>query len=163
MTRRNVERVWEHIDGHGAKWTAKYPPVEGKEILYMQDNLKLADENRITLEMMAKYGVRNVRGGDWCKLKMTRNEIRDLEKKIKTSKSKSRGPAKKKSDSRGFCIRCSKRQRKNIAKPLCGECYDIWIFYANSDYQEKCCNYCGKKSRTTIDRPLCRSCWTARQ
>ena len=54
LTRRNVERIWQHIDGKGAAWTKKYPPKEGKEILSFQDGLKSSDEDRVTLEMMAR-------------------------------------------------------------------------------------------------------------
>ena len=97
MTRKNIQRVLDHIDGKGASWTKKYPPSDSKPIISFQENMKESDENRVTLETMAKYGVRNVRGGDWCKVRMTQGEITQLEKKISNiSKSpRKKSPSKK--------------------------------------------------------------------
>lgn len=82
LTRRNIDRVLDHIDGKGAAWTKKYPPSNSKPILSFQEGLKVSDEDKITLETMKRYGVKNVRGGSWCKVNMTQNEIRALEVKI---------------------------------------------------------------------------------
>ena len=95
LTRKNVERIWQHIDCKGAAWTKKYPPKEGREILFMEDGLKVADEDRITLETMSKYGVRNVRGGQWCRVNMSTKQISELESLIKSKFRKT--AAKKKS------------------------------------------------------------------
>jgi predicted GIY-YIG superfamily endonuclease len=82
MTRRNIDRVLDHIDGKGAAWTKKYPPSETKPIFSFQEGLRLSDENRITLEMMKKFKVSNVRGGSWCKVRMSMNEIKKVQKEI---------------------------------------------------------------------------------
>ena len=107
MTRRNIDRVLDHIDGKGAAWTKKYPPSETKPILSFQENLRESDENRITLETMAKYGVRNVRGGDWCRVRLPIEELRALEKKIgkKTTK---KNTAKKSPKRKVTCGRCGR-------------------------------------------------------
>ena len=60
MTRRNVKRVLQHIDGKGAAWTKKYPPQKTKPVLSFNEGLRVSDEDRITLETMKKYGVRTV-------------------------------------------------------------------------------------------------------
>ena len=65
MTRKNIDRVLAHIDGKGAAWTKKYPPSGTKPILSFQEGLREADEDRITLQMMKKYGVKNVWVGQW--------------------------------------------------------------------------------------------------
>ena len=165
LTRKNVERIWQHIDGKGAAWTKKYPPKEGKEILFMEDGLKVADEDRITLETMSKYGVRNVRGGQWCRVNMSTKQISELESLIKSKFRKT--AAKKKSTVRktakrttkGHCIRCGKKKKLDFQKPLCGNCYEEWAFYGNPDYEENCCHKCGRNWSTTIDKPLCIHCW----
>tara|TARA_Y100000588_G_scaffold272329_1_gene288153 strand:- start:266 stop:895 length:630 start_codon:yes stop_codon:yes gene_type:complete len=90
MTRRNIERIWEHIGGEGAKWTEKYPPVRGKEIVSYQSNLHLIDEDRITLETMFEYGIQNVRGGKWCQIVLPKKTVRNLEKEMKKMSSKPR-------------------------------------------------------------------------
>ena len=157
-TKRNIERIWEHIEGDGAKWTKRYPPVEGREVFYMQDGHKPPDEDRITLETMAKRGVRNVRGGKWCKMRMSQKEISALEKKVKSVSKKPVNKSKRTSN-KGFCIRCKRRKKYEFAKPLCNGCYDIWVEYSNPDYIEDHCHKCGKQWDTTIDSPLCISCW----
>ena len=82
MTTRNLARIWEHVEGEGAKWTKKYPPMKGKEVKTMNDELFPFDENRITLEMMRDYGIQNVRGGSWCQMKLTSRQIYGIEKRI---------------------------------------------------------------------------------
>ena len=63
----------------GSKWTKKHQP---EKILYFEDDLKDVDENRITFEKMKQYGVRNVRGGDYCTVNMSERSIRKLEVKL---------------------------------------------------------------------------------
>ena len=82
MTTRNIQRVWEHIDGKGAKWTKKYPPLVGDEVESMQNGLELSDENRITIETMHKHGIENVRGGSWCAMDLTYRQIRQISRRI---------------------------------------------------------------------------------
>ena len=86
MTKRNIERIWEHIDGKGAAWTKKYPPCEGNEILYFEEGLDPSDENRKTIEMMKRFGIHNVRGGDYCRVKMPSIEVARLRRKINSLK-----------------------------------------------------------------------------
>jgi predicted GIY-YIG superfamily endonuclease len=111
MTRRNVKRVLQHIDGKGAAWTKKYPPQKTKPVLSFNEGLRVSDEDRITLETMKKYGVRNVRGGSWCKVNMSSREINKLEKKISTLK--------KKQATRRRRRKCSRCGRTNHIKPNC--------------------------------------------
>ena len=172
MTRRNIDRVLDHIDGKGAAWTKKYPPSDSKPIISFQENLRESDENRITLETMAKYGVRNVRGGDWCKVRMPQSEIYQLERKVNR---KSKSPAKKSTRyksskskpkpkvTKGYCIKCGNRKKYDFKKPMCKDCY-----YESDPYDEwedewededGCCHKCGKDWDTTVDAPLCISCW----
>lgn len=93
MTRKNIDRVLAHIDGKGAAWTKKYPPSGTKPILSFQEGLREADEDRITLKMMKKFDVKNVRGGQWCQVNMSAAKIREL-KKLANSSKKSASKAK---------------------------------------------------------------------
>ena len=159
LTRRNIDRVLDHLDGAGASWTRKYPPVQRNPVVSFQEGLRESDEDRITLETMAKYGVRNVRGGQWYRVKLSDAKIRELEK---LSRSKKKVRAKKKAKpkvAKGYCIRCGDRKKFDFQKPLCKDCYDEWAFYSNPDYEEDCCHKCGRDWSTTIDRPLCTNCW----
>ena len=66
-SRKNCERFNEHFNGCGSEWTKKYKPINVLE--YHEGNKQ--DEDRITLQLMKKLGWWNVRGGQWCKVKMS--------------------------------------------------------------------------------------------
>ena len=79
-TNHTFQRFNQHVTGDGAEWTKKY---KVKDLFEFHKNRTDADENRITLQMMKKYGARNVRGGSWTKVDMSDNEIRRFEKTLK--------------------------------------------------------------------------------
>ena len=64
-------RLENHFCSSGSKWTKKYTPLKLHELIPDQSN---HDEQRITQEYMAKYGIDNVRGGPWCKLTLEQSE-----------------------------------------------------------------------------------------
>ena len=58
----NLNRRWkQHATNKGSKWTKLHKPIKMVEV-WQDANLEL--ENKITYELMNKYGVTNVRGGD---------------------------------------------------------------------------------------------------
>lgn len=162
LTTKNIDRVLAHLDGKGAKWTKKYPPSNSKPILRFEEGLKESDENRITLETMAKYGVKNVRGGDWCKVRMSKKEIDALQelvnKKFKKRGSKSKSKTKSKTKSKGYCIRCRDSKTYDFEKPMCLDCYRDWQYEPEGFYEDYC-HCCGKLADTLLEKPLCISCW----
>lgn len=56
-------RIGEHFLGEGAKWTKINKP---HEVLGYTKELNNLHEDYMTLLMMKKHGVDNVRGGRWC-------------------------------------------------------------------------------------------------
>ena len=175
MTRRNIQRIWEHIDGEGAKWTKKYPPLEGREVVFMKDGLHKIDEDRITIEQMREHGYHNVRGGQWCHIKLNETQIKTIKTKIKElpkqksksrpdigqyyrSKAMNRNNQKNKIPTKGYCIRCSERKKYDFDKPMCLECYREWQ-YDDDEYYEEYCHRCGKSNDTTLEKPLCLKCY----
>ena len=108
-TNHTFQRFNQHKSGSGAKWTQKH---KVKDLFAFHKNMKDTDENKITIQMMKKYGVRNVRGGSWTKVNMTEAEIKRLEKRInargkrrtKSSSTKKTTKAKK----RISCTRCGR-------------------------------------------------------
>ena len=93
-TTKGVERIQDHIDENGAKWTKKYAPV--KPIPWSQtppgktkatpNNKVDNDEDKLTLKLMKEHGIKNVRGGSWCMVKMRQKTKRELEGLIEGKK-----------------------------------------------------------------------------
>ena len=67
-TKSPINRLDDHCNFGGSKWTQKYNPVEIIEVI---PNCEDSYENEKTLEYMVKYGWENVRGGSWCKVNMS--------------------------------------------------------------------------------------------
>lgn len=65
--REHGQRFNEHFKDKGAEWTKRYKPV----IVLRQFSGTLEDEDETTLLMMEEHGWTNVRGGKWCKVKMS--------------------------------------------------------------------------------------------
>ena len=59
----------------------------------------------------------------------------------------------------GHCIRCGKSVDFDADKPLCGQCYQIWVRYADPDYAEKYCHRCGEENAASMAKPLCLPCF----
>lgn len=100
-TNHTFQRFNQHATGSGAKWTKKHPVVD---LHAFHPNMKDSDENKLTIQMMQNYGVRNVRGGSWTKVDMTEREIRALDNKVSLRKKK-RSQRRK---SGMFCTRCGR-------------------------------------------------------
>ncbi len=64
--RSNLERIDEHINGEGSKWTK----LHGFVGLLEQFPGTEEDEDKLTLSYMKKYGWWKVRGGKWCAVNM---------------------------------------------------------------------------------------------
>jgi len=66
-------RFLEHKYGnnHASEWTKKYKAVELLETKPMTSE---HDETKITIDLMKKYGIDNVRGGPWTSVVLTENE-----------------------------------------------------------------------------------------
>jgi len=82
-TNHTFIRFNQHVSGEGAKWTRKY---KVKDLFEFHKDMVDADENRITLLMMKKYGIENVRGGSWAQLKLSRKRVKSLERRINIRK-----------------------------------------------------------------------------
>ena len=107
-TNHTFQRFNQHKSGSGAKWTQKH---KVKDLFAFHKDMKDTDENKITIQMMKKYGVRNVRGGSWTKVNMTEAEIKRLEKRISArSKRRSKSSSTKKTT----------RPKKKISCTRCG-------------------------------------------
>ena len=82
-----------HKKGQGAIWTRKHRPVE---ILNVYKNCDHFDEDKYTKIYMDKYGIENVRGGSYTKVKLDNDVIKFLKKELSSIHDKCYGCGSKK-------------------------------------------------------------------
>ena len=88
--RSSMDRITEHIEKKGAKWTKAYPPLKkGYLHNFTTPGKTREDEDKRTLYLMKQHGIENVRGGSWCMVKMRKKTVRELEALISKPKPKS--------------------------------------------------------------------------
>lgn len=75
-------RLDKHFDGDGSTWTSKYPPLNIIDVISNCDDY---DENKYTIMYMEKHGIDNVRGGSFCQVNLSKENIATLNKMIKGS------------------------------------------------------------------------------
>jgi len=73
-------RIDKHFSSDGSFWTKKYKPVS---VLGLIPNCDAFDEDKQTIKYMEKYGINNVRGGSFCEIKLSDNNIITLNQMIK--------------------------------------------------------------------------------
>jgi predicted GIY-YIG superfamily endonuclease len=57
-----IGRYQQHVNGKGSAWTKKYEPMS---LVESRDGVSPLMEDMVTKEYMAKYGIKNVRGGSY--------------------------------------------------------------------------------------------------
>ncbi len=75
-------RMKDHKGGFGSKWTRIYPPVKMVRLI---PNCDVYDEDKYTLMYMERYGIRNVRGGSYCQVRLQDYQIKNLRNQIKSA------------------------------------------------------------------------------
>jgi predicted GIY-YIG superfamily endonuclease len=79
-TNQPAFRIEQHTKSNGSAWTKKYKPVTVIEILSNCDDY---DEDKNTIKYMEKYGVNNVRGGSFCEIRLSDDNITTLNQMIR--------------------------------------------------------------------------------
>ena len=124
-TEKGYKRIQAHEKKRGAAWTEKHPPV--KPIPYEQTpprknkatrkNKPNSDEDKLTLKLMEKHGIRNVRGGSWCMVKMRKKTFREIEGLIEKSKDNSCSRCGRSSHSTSKCFAGTHANGNKIGNP----------------------------------------------
>jgi hypothetical protein len=73
-------RLEKHFSSSGSVWTKKYTPISLLELIPNCDDY---DEDKYTIKYMEKYGINNVRGGSFCEIKLSDDNIMTLKQMIK--------------------------------------------------------------------------------
>lgn len=73
-------RLEQHFNSNGSTWTKKYKPTIVIELIPNCDDY---DEDKYTIKYMEQYGINNVRGGSFCEIKLSDNNISTLNQMIR--------------------------------------------------------------------------------
>lgn len=71
-----MARIKNHCEGNGSVWTKLYPVVKLVEMCDFED----FKEDMITKQYMKKFGVENVRGGQYCQVILPETQLAELER-----------------------------------------------------------------------------------
>jgi predicted GIY-YIG superfamily endonuclease len=77
------KRYQEHLDGKGAVWTKRYRPIALEKTI---PNASVFEEDKITKEYMAKYGIDKVRGGSYVETELSQFHLDALNMEIWAAK-----------------------------------------------------------------------------
>ena len=91
-TRDVSRRFQEHRDGVGAAWTRKYAPVAIEKTMPVTSPF---DEDKVTKEYMAMYGIDNVRGGPYVSEELEIGQRSEVQRAIWAAKD--------------CCVRCGRK------------------------------------------------------
>ena len=83
-------RIKQHFNQRStaAAWCKKYQPIKIVKILKDQTTY---DENKWTKIYMEKHGIENVRGGDYVRIKLPKDQIKSLQREIDGANDKCHG------------------------------------------------------------------------
>ena len=125
-----------------AAWCIKYKPIKTIEIKQEQT---IYDENKWTKVYMGKYGIDNVRGGDYVRIKLPTEQVKSLQREIDGANDKCHSCGKK-----GHFIRFCPNKRvsvinieknkeiKEIKEETVWECEYCLKHYETEKMCEKC-------------------------
>lgn len=78
-TKNSDLRMGQHFDGDGSTWTKKYKPTK---VIDVKSCFTVFDEENTTIAYMKEKGIYNVRGGSYCNVELTDNEVNIINKLI---------------------------------------------------------------------------------
>jgi len=124
-------RFTEHLTNKGAEWTKIYKPIK---VIEQYDNCDDYDEDKYTIKTMAIYGIENVRGGSFTKIKLSDQDYTTITTMINSAENK--------------CFNCNSKSHFIKDCP-----------HKQNETQSKACYKCGKwghiasecYSKTTIE------------
>jgi len=72
-------RFQQHLAGNGSAWTRKHRPLS---ISATYHNASPFDEDKVTKEYMARYGIHHVRGGVYVQINLPDEQKRSIQREI---------------------------------------------------------------------------------
>jgi len=145
-------RIKQHFNAKGAAWTKKHTPIQ---IIDIKKDETVYDENKWTKIYMQKYGIENVRGGDYVRVKLPEEQKRILKREIDGANDKCHScgetghfirfcPNKKKSTEKKalVCVKIPEKSKKEenveYEEEIVWECEICLKQYKTEEGCEKC-------------------------
>ena len=134
-------RIKAHFNGKGASWTKKYQPIK---IVDIKKDQTVYDENKWTKIYMQQYGIENVRGGDYVRVKLPKGDVEKLQRELDGANDKCH-----RCGETGHFIRFCKNKKKVENPPkeeeeIVWECELCLKHYSTEKECEMCENQCQK-------------------
>ena len=120
------KRFQQHLKGGGSAWTRKHSPIS---VLKTYTNVSHFEEDKVTKELMAKYGIDKVRGGSYSEVVLDRAQLESLEREIRGAKDLCNRCGK----SGHFANRCDEEDDEDDEEDVEDEDVDEWL-----------CDYCDR-------------------
>ena len=131
------KRIESHNDGEGSEWTRLYKPIK---CIYHKKGDE-ADEEAMTLRLMGKHGIDNVRGGSYSKIILSLSQkevviqqIRSINNECYKCGDNSHKASECIADNYNYCGLCCNNDGKEIY-PLYGK---IGTYYAGDNTYITC-------------------------
>src|SRR6185503_3268988 len=84
-TKNTDLRIGQHFNYDGSAWTKKDKPLK---VIDIKSCHTVFDEDNTTIAYMKEKGIYNVRGGVYCNIVLTENEVNTIEKLIASIENK---------------------------------------------------------------------------
>ena len=122
-------RLDSHFNSNGSEWTKIYKPIKVYELISDCDSY---DEDKYTLKYMNKEGIDNVRGGSFCQVELSDEQIKLINQMIKGASDKCFNCG----ESGHFMNKCMESKIKEYLKDINNENIQSETIRINSIYEE---------------------------
>ena len=133
-------RYFQHIDGKGSAWTSKFHPLS---IIEKRMTANPFEEDMVTKEYMAKYGIDNVRGGSYVSITLDSVQIESITRELRNVA----GYCKNCGDLGHYMKECIKKKEQDIRiipRTSIWECDSCSALYSSFDECLKHESICSK-------------------
>lgn len=122
-------RLDSHFNSNGSEWTKIYKPIKVYELISDCDSY---DEDKYTLKYMEKMGINNVRGGSFCQVELSEEQLKLIKNMIKGATDK----CFKCGDSSHFIKDCNESKIQDYLKNINNENIQNETIKINSIYEK---------------------------
>jgi predicted GIY-YIG superfamily endonuclease len=150
-------RFKQHTEGRGAGWTREYAPLRIAETRQITSPY---DETNVTKDLMKKYGIENVRGGVYCAVTLTDDQVDAIRTELRAANDSCYTCGKK-----GHFANQCKRKSSFVGTCGCGEefldfdefmthqkgCLPRQVAVENSAPKKGTCYRCGRPGHYSPD------------